>query len=195
MRGKFSWPQAFKRWPGRLFSIKLPINDDLEYFSAFYITRPHRVRLLSRLLIGAPMGATRHKHQAFQSRRHEKMVYQVCLLLSLKKYFFDANRQLRPTSSVSVDGCTGKECWALLAQCTAARNLPGYRAEAKANGLRGDSPCAMGPLPATDRLEAKQLRMCLLPKWVVILRQKSKVIQRLLKCSKTSLPRPNADIP
>ena len=34
----------------------------------------------------------------------------------------------------------------------------------------------MGPLPATDRLEAKQLRMCLLSKRVVILRQKSKVM-------------------
>ena len=45
-----------------------------------------------------------------------------------------------------------------------ARHLPGYKTEAKANGLRGDLPCAMGPLPATDRLEAKQLRMCLLSK-------------------------------
>ena len=33
----------------------------------------------------------------------------------------------------------------------------------------------MGPLPATDRLEAKQLRMCLLSKRALILRQKSKV--------------------
>ena len=32
----------------------------------------------------------------------------------------------------------------------------------------------MGPRPATDRLEAKQLRVCLLSKLVVILRQKSK---------------------
>ena len=55
-----------------------------------------------------------------------------------------------------------------------ARHLPGFKTEAKANGLRGDLPCAMGPLPATDRLEAKQLRMCLLSKRVVILRQKSK---------------------
>ena len=51
---------------------------------------------------------------------------------------------------------------------------------AKSSGteLRGDSPCAMGPLPATDRLEAKQLRVCLLSKRVVILRQKSKVKAR-----------------
>ena len=34
MRGKFSWPQAHKRWQGRLFSIKLPINDGLECFFA-----------------------------------------------------------------------------------------------------------------------------------------------------------------
>ena len=45
-----------------------------------------------------------------------------------------------------------------------ARHLPGYKTEVKANGLRGDLPCAMGPLPASDRIEAKQLRMCLLSK-------------------------------
>ena len=32
----------------------------------------------------------------------------------------------------------------------------------------------MGPRPETDRLEAKQLRMCLLSKRVEVLRQKSK---------------------
>ena len=53
-------------------------------------------------------------------------------------------------------------------------HLPGYRTEAKANWLRGDLPCAMGPLPATDRLEAKQLRECLLSKRVEVLREKSK---------------------
>jgi len=53
-------------------------------------------------------------------------------------------------------------------------HLPGYKTEAKANGLRGDLPCAMGPLPATDSPEAKQLHVCLLSKQVEILRQKSK---------------------
>ena len=56
-----------------------------------------------------------------------------------------------------------------------------FKREAKANGLRGDSPCAMGYLPATDRLEAKQLRVCLLSKRVLKLRQKSKVKSSLSK--------------
>ena len=34
------------------------------------------------------------------------------------------------------------------------------------------APCATSPRPEIDRLEAKQLRMCLLSKRVVILRQK-----------------------
>ena len=38
----------------------------------------------------------------------------------------------------------------------------------------GPWPCATSPYPATDRLEAKQLRMCLLSKRVEVLRQKSK---------------------
>ena len=42
-------------------------------------------------------------------------------------------------------------------------------------GLRGARPCVTSPLPETDRLEAKQLRMCLLLKRVEVLRQKSKL--------------------
>ena len=48
------------------------------------------------------------------------------------------------------------------------------RCYSSAIGLWGDFPCAMGPRPATDRLEAKQLRVCLLSKRVEVLRQKSK---------------------
>ena len=45
----------------------------------------------------------------------------------------------------------------------------------------GPWPCATSPYPATDRLEAKQLRMCLLSKRVEVLRQKSKKSEESLK--------------
>ena len=50
-----------------------------------------------------------------------------------------------------------------------ARHLPGYKTEAKAIGLWGDSPCATGPRPATDRLEAKQL-LRLLAAYVLVVK-------------------------
>ena len=40
-------------------------------------------------------------------------------------------------------------------------------------GWRAMAPCVTSPHPETDRFEAKQLRMCLLSKRVVILRQKT----------------------
>jgi hypothetical protein len=81
-------------------------------------------------------------------------------------------------SSVIVLSPLGVPCWELPVRSgfaySTARHLLGYKTEAKANGLRGDLPCAMGPLPATDRLEAKQLRVRLLSKRVVIRRKKAK---------------------
>ena len=44
------------------------------------------------------MGSTRHEHRAFYSRMHEKIVHQVHLLLSLKKYAFDPNRQRKSST-------------------------------------------------------------------------------------------------
>ena len=62
-------------------------------------------------------------------------------------------------------GPVGVSIWELSSDrgtaSSTARHLPGYKTEAKANGLRGDLPCAMGPLPATGLPEAKQLRLCL----------------------------------
>ena len=69
----FAWPQALKRLPGRLFSIKLPINGLLEFYFCFILTtRPHCLYLLCMFLFGASMGATKHEHQAFPSRMHKK---------------------------------------------------------------------------------------------------------------------------
>ena len=45
-------------------------------------------------------------------------------------------------------------------------------------GWRALAPCVTSPHPETDRLEAKQLRVCLLPKRVEVLRQKSKPRRR-----------------
>ena len=52
----------------------------------------------------------------------------------------------------------------------------GIKRKRKPLGWRALAPCATCPHPETDRLEAKQLRMCLLSRRVVILRQKSKSI-------------------
>ena len=66
-------PQAPKRWPGRLFAIKLRINDGFGmFFRCILTTRLHCTHLLSRFLFEAPMGATRHEPQTFHSRMHEK---------------------------------------------------------------------------------------------------------------------------
>ena len=50
----------------------------------------------------------------------------------------------------------------------------GIKRKRKPLGWRSLAPCVTCPHPETDRLEAKQLRMCVLSKRVVILRQKSK---------------------
>ena len=68
---RYARPQAPERWPGRLFAIKLRINDGFGiFFRCILTTRLHFIHLLSRFLFGAPMGATRHEHQAFHSRMH-----------------------------------------------------------------------------------------------------------------------------
>ena len=46
--------------------------------------------------------------------------------------------------------------------------------------MEGHGPCVTSPRPETHRLEAKQLRLCLLSKRVEVLRQKSKVKRWLL---------------
>ena len=105
-----SWPQALKRWPRQLFAIKLRINDGFGmFFRCIFSTRPYFIHLLSRFLFGAPMGATRHKHQTFHSRMHGKDG-------ATGQFTSFAQKKIRrqpppaPTSSVSFDGCTGKEC-------------------------------------------------------------------------------------
>ena len=66
-------PQAPKRWPGRLFAIKLRINDGFGmFFRCILTTRLTLCFGLSRFLFGAPMGATRYEHQSFHSRMHVK---------------------------------------------------------------------------------------------------------------------------
>ena len=113
-----AWPQALKRWPRRLFAIKLRINDGFGmFFRCILTTRQHFIHLLSRFLFGAPMGATRHEHQTFHSRMHGKDGATGQFILSLKKIFFRPQLPPSPTSSVSFHGRTGKECWALLTQC------------------------------------------------------------------------------
>ena len=50
----------------------------------------------------------------------------------------------------------------------------GMKRKRKPLGWRAMAPCVTSPHQETDRLEAKQLLVCLLSKRVVILRQKSK---------------------
>jgi len=45
-----------------------------------------------------------------------------------------------------------------------ARHLPGYTTEAKAIGLEALAPCVTSSHPEIDLPEAKQDRLCLLPK-------------------------------
>ena len=52
-------------------------------------------------------------------------------------------------------GTQNRDYWAGLLQVSQIDSL-------QAIGLRGARPCVTSPLPATDRLEAKQLRMYLL---------------------------------
>jgi len=93
--GRCAWPQALKRWPGRLFAIKLRINDGFGmFFRCILTTRPYFIHLLSRFLFGAPMGATRHEHQTFHSRMHEKDGATGQFTSFAQFFFFDANRHL-----------------------------------------------------------------------------------------------------
>ena len=56
-----------------------------------------------------------------------------------------------------------------------ARHLSGIKRKRKPLGWRVLAPCVTSLHPETSRLEAKQLRMCLLSKQVEVLRQKSQV--------------------
>ena len=116
--GRCARPQAPKRWPGRLFAIKLRINDGFGmFFRCILTTRPYFIHLLSRFLFGPPMGATRHDLQTSHSRLHEKDGTPGVLTSFATKIFFRRQPPPAPTSSVSFDVCTGKECWVLLTQC------------------------------------------------------------------------------
>ena len=90
-----AWPQAPKRWPWRLFAIKLRINDGFGmFFRCILTTRFHFIHLLSRFLFGAPMGATRHEHQIFHSRMHGKDGATGQFTSFAQNIFFDANCHL-----------------------------------------------------------------------------------------------------
>ena len=103
-------------------------------------------------------------------------------------------------SSVMVLSPLGVPCWELpvgsgFANST-ARHLPGYKTEAKAIGLRGTWPCATSPHPETDRLEAKQLRTCLLKTGNGLWRKKTKATSQIARFRKLhSTTKPKAQTP
>jgi len=138
-----AWPQALERWPGRLFAIKLRINDGFGmFFRCILTTRFHFIHLLSRFLFGAPMGATRHEHQAFPCRVHEKDgAPGVFTSFAQKNVFFHSNRQLLQASSVSLyrKGMLGST-YPVLFQSFSRCSLEVFRATLCPHGHSNDGP-------------------------------------------------------